>query len=210
MTTMEGQGPVINRRTQIVLVALVLSMTLVSLLLLLLEPRPAAPHGGVSMLLTRTDTPEQENLFPADANQTWSAIVICDSGALEGSGLSLNRAHEKAGIGALAYHFVLGNGTRSRDGQIDVGIRWRRQLGGALARSADEAWLDEQAIGLCLIGDFNQQAPSDMQVRRLVWLVRELQDRYHISRHDIYFRFGAGTEEDSVLFPYTHVVEQLK
>ena len=35
----------------------------------------------------------------------------------------------------LAYHFVIGNGTSTGNGQIEVGDRWRRQINGGHVHS---------------------------------------------------------------------------
>ena len=51
------------------------------------------------------------------------------------------------GILQVFYHFVIGNGTDSQDGEIEVGWRWRRQI--EVERSGD--------IQICLVGDFNRQ-----------------------------------------------------
>ena len=71
----------------------------------------------------------------------------------------------------LAYHFVIGNGTDSGDGQIEVGNRWRRQLqGGHLASET----LNEISIGICLVGDFSRSRLGPRQTAALIELVQFL------------------------------------
>jgi hypothetical protein len=53
----------------------------------------------------------------------------------------------------LAYHFVIGNGTSSGNGEIEVGNRWRRQINGGHVHSD---YLNNISLGICLVGDFNR------------------------------------------------------
>lgn len=71
----------------------------------------------------------------------------------------------------MAYHFVIGNGTDSGDGQIEVGRRWLRQLqGGHLASET----LNEISIGICLVGDFSRNRLGPRQTASLIELVQYL------------------------------------
>jgi N-acetyl-anhydromuramyl-L-alanine amidase AmpD len=82
----------------------------------------------------------------------------------------------------LGYHFVIGNGTLSGDGEIEVGYRWKSQIHGAHARAKpgdDNRW-NELGIGICLIGDFRYVEPSEQQLDTLVRLVRSLRVAYAI------------------------------
>jgi len=74
----------------------------------------------------------------------------------------------------LAYHFVIGNGVKTTDGKIYVGDRWKRQIrGGHLASTA----LNEVAIGICLIGNFEKTLPTAKQRTSLKTLVSHLRKR---------------------------------
>jgi len=71
----------------------------------------------------------------------------------------------------MAYHFVIGNGSDSGDGQIEVGSRWLQQKqGGHLASEA----LNEIAIGICLVGDFSTHRLGPRQTASLIELVQYL------------------------------------
>lgn len=72
----------------------------------------------------------------------------------------------------LAYHFVIGNGTYSAEGEIEVGHRWSQQLDGGHLQSAAQ---DEEAIGICLVGDFDKNPVSKAQLEALDELVDYLQ-----------------------------------
>ena len=68
----------------------------------------------------------------------------------------------------LAYHFIIGNGSDSRDGEIEVGGRWTRQLNGGHVHSFA---LNENSIGICLVGNFEKTRPTKKQIAAALELV---------------------------------------
>ena len=74
----------------------------------------------------------------------------------------------------LAYHFVIGNGTSTGNGQIEVGDRWRRQINGGHVHSD---YLNNISLGICLVGDFNRDQPTGAQLDACEELIRYLRDR---------------------------------
>src|SRR4051812_3753672 len=62
----------------------------------------------------------QDWLIHVPANQ-WQYIVIHHSATPSGSAAAFDRMHRAKGWDELGYHFVIGNGTMSGDGQIEVG-----------------------------------------------------------------------------------------
>jgi LysM repeat protein len=110
---------------------------------------------------------------PKNRLRDWEYIVIHHSGTSGGSAQVFDSYHrEERGMeNGMAYHFVIGNGTDSGDGQIEVGNRWRQQLqGGHLASEA----LNEIAIGICLVGDFSRSRLGPRQTAALIELVQYL------------------------------------
>ena len=83
----------------------------------------------------------------------------------------------------IGYHFVVGNGQSMADGEVRSTFRWKQQLAGAHAGKREH---NEQGIGVCLIGDFDQAAPTTRQVASLTALVKTLAARYSIPRERIY------------------------
>lgn len=99
----------------------------------------------------------------------WTHIVIHHSGIEAGNAKSYDAGHRRRGMeNGLAYHFVIGNGRDSGDGQIEVGSRWTRQIFGGHVRS--EA-MNEHGIGVCLVGNFERRVPGDKQLASLFALV---------------------------------------
>ena len=78
------------------------------------------------------------------------------------------------------YHFVIGNGTGSRDGAIEVTRRWSEQRPGAHCRDAAHPAVNEYGIGICLVGDLDAGPPTPKQVESARALVAYLQQRYAI------------------------------
>lgn len=110
----------------------------------------------------------------------WKYIVIHHSATARGSAQGMNHYHryKRHMENGLAYHFVIGNGRGMPDGQIAVGQRWRSQLnGGHLKSEAQNA----VAIGICLVGNFNDSAPTPAQMRSLSALTTYLMQRTRIN-----------------------------
>ena len=125
-------------------------------------------------------------LPPSRLEKKWKAIVIHHSDTANGNATIFDKYHKEIkyweGVG---YDFVIGNGTNSSDGQVEVTFRWREQKTGAHCKTPDN-WANENAVGICLVGNFNQTVPTARQIRSLVKLVRFLQHRYEIPKSRIY------------------------
>jgi N-acetyl-anhydromuramyl-L-alanine amidase AmpD len=74
----------------------------------------------------------------------------------------------------LAYHFVIGNGASSGNGQIEIGSRWTRQINGGHVASN---YLNDISIGICLVGDLNRDLPTKAQLEALDELCSYLRGR---------------------------------
>ena len=110
---------------------------------------------------------------PKEHLREWEYIVVHHSGTSGGNAKIFDYYHsEERGMeNGMAYHFVIGNGTDSGDGQIEVGRRWLKQIqGGHLASEM----LNEISIGICLVGDFNRTRVGPRQTAALIELVQYL------------------------------------
>jgi N-acetyl-anhydromuramyl-L-alanine amidase AmpD len=94
----------------------------------------------------------------------WHYIVIHHSATDTGSAAMFDAWHRKKGWDGLAYDFVIGNGTGSADGAVEVGYRWREQKRGA---HAGNDLMNIEGIGICLVGDFTKTRPSAAQMHSL-------------------------------------------
>ena len=132
----------------------------------------------------------------------WRYITLHHSATLEGNAEAFDRNHRRRGMGGLFYHFVIGNGTGSQDGEVEVGWRWRRQVG--VERRSD--------IQICLVGNFNVEEVSPAQFNSLVKLLKVLTQQYsiplyHIRKHkDIE---GRISDCPGSKFPFYKILSEL-
>ncbi|HEU0275281.1 MAG TPA: N-acetylmuramoyl-L-alanine amidase [Candidatus Udaeobacter sp.] len=106
----------------------------------------------------------------------WQFIVVHNSGTRQGNARVFDyyHRHVRRMQNGLAYHFVIGNGTSTGNGQIEVGDRWRRQINGGHVHSD---YLNNISLGICLVGDFNRDQPTRAQLDACDELIRYLRQR---------------------------------
>lgn len=110
---------------------------------------------------------------PPVQSRPWQCIVIHHSATDFGGARRFDKGHKEKGWDDLGYHFVIGNGSDTRDGAVEVGPRWRQQRQGAHCRSPED-YYNERGIGVCLVGNFDDGPPSAAQRQSLEKLVRYL------------------------------------
>jgi N-acetylmuramoyl-L-alanine amidase len=106
----------------------------------------------------------------------WQYIIVHNSGTRQGNAAAFDyyHRHVRRMQNGLAYHFVIGNGTSTRNGQVEIGDRWRRQINGGHVHSD---YLNNIALGICLVGDFNRDQPTRAQLDCCEELIRYLRQR---------------------------------
>ena len=122
-------------------------------------------------------------LEPVVESRDWKYIVLHHSATAWGSIESIDAAHRqrkdasgKPWLG-IGYHFVIGNGQGMADGLVEPTFRWHEQLQGAHAGSR---LYNEEGIGICVIGDFSESAPTPRQIAAARQLISQLCRRYQI------------------------------
>ena len=131
-------------------------------------------------LLSLLCSPGWVESSPAKKRSTWRYIVIHHSATRKGNANIMDRYHRnrRRMSNGLAYHFVIDNGqSGTRDGEVEEGKRWSRQIAGGHSR---QGWLNNSGIGICLVGNFNRQHPSRKQMESLVKLVDRLRKAHGI------------------------------
>ncbi|MEZ6187432.1 MAG: peptidoglycan recognition family protein [Planctomycetota bacterium] len=116
----------------------------------------------------------------------WRYIVIHHSATDAGGAKAFHREHAKKWQNGLGYHFVVGNGTHTQAGQIEVGTRWIRQGQGIDGAHAGNKLYNRFGIGICLVGEFNHDNPSPQQLDALRSLCRVLMKRYGITKDRVF------------------------
>jgi len=118
----------------------------------------------------------------------WQFIVVHNSGTRQGNAAVFDyyHRHVRRMRNGLAYHFVIGNGTSTGNGQIEVGDRWHRQINGGHVHSD---YLNNISLGICLVGDFNRDQPTRAQLESCEELIGYLRQRCgKTAGHDIVVR----------------------
>ena len=106
----------------------------------------------------------------------WKYIIVHNSGTRQGNARIFDTYHRRVRRmqNGLAYHFVIGNGRSSGNGEIEIGPRWTRQLNGGHVASD---YLNNIALGICLVGDLNRDLPTKAQLEALDELITYLRGR---------------------------------
>jgi len=141
----------------------------------------------------------------------WRYIVVHHSATSGGGAASIGRYHTRErGWDSLGYHFVIGNGTQTGDGEIEAGPRWTAQQTGSHAGVLE---YNKWGIGVCLVGHFSERDPTELQMRSLRALARRLMDRYAIPPQNVLGHRecpGAATECPGDRFPIAKLRESLR
>ncbi len=206
-----------DKRTLVVWASLVAAMTVVSGVLLLFQPNPLPPTTSMALTALDTSTQGLDQIFktnPRIQKERWRAIVIHHSGTSSGNAESLAKYHDKLGYDGLGYHFVIGNGNGTGDGDLQVGYRWMRQIDGRhVVGTRHDEWYNSKAVGICLIGDGDKSKPTQQQIKQLTRLVTALQQKLGIESNSVVLRNAIGitgrTTSPGALFPATAFRSQL-
>ena len=125
---------------------------------------------------------------PSVASRQWTYIVLHHSATDRGDVAMIDAEHRGRtdsqgnpwlGIG---YHFVIGNGRGMPDGHIEPTFRWLEQMHCAHAGSRPH---NDLGIGICLIGNFDEESPTPLQMAAVRRLVHDLSDRYSIATENV-------------------------
>ena len=145
-------------------------------------PLPVLPDHDTAWLVQKAERP-------------WRYIVVHHSATPRGSAASFDRWHRNHnGWDELGYHFVIGNGTLTPDGCIEVGSRWPKQKHGAHCKVGDDETYNDWGIGICLVGNFERDRPTEAQMGALARLVDYLRVKYTIPDRCI---IGHGDVDDT-------------
>ncbi len=148
----------------------------------------AAPKAPAPVVLSPVRSPSPRptsggdpSWIPSIAERSWKYVVIHHSDDSSGSCAKYDSVHRGQGWeNGCGYHFVIGNGTQTGDGEVEIGPRWARQIQGAHAKTADNRY-NEMGVGIVLVGDFEHGGkPTARQLESLVRLTRWIMARYGI------------------------------
>ena len=164
---------------------LVLSVTAGAIILRLLQPTPLMNVTAFSLAAAFNPIQQVfETRVPVDGSR-WQYIEIYQSGRARGNARSLAEFGRQKGLGGLAYHFVITNGSGGPDGRIQVSQQWTEQKEARVGGMSGEGTCESSIIKICLIGDFGKGPPGGVQLSQLAALLRSLQQRCGISLRNI-------------------------
>ncbi|QYY36219.1 N-acetylmuramoyl-L-alanine amidase [Ruficoccus sp. ZRK36] len=163
--------------------------------------------AGQSLIIPGTG-PQTDALAPVIAatqrlsvdRSRWQYIVAHHSAIEQGNAEIYGSTHTRRGMeNGLAYHFVIGNGIDSGDGEIEIGPRWYKQLRGGHVRSTH---VNDVGIGICMVGNFENHPPTDRQHASFVQLVDYLSK--HCVAPDYTFTVHKWVDRNHTLCPGKH------
>jgi len=117
----------------------------------------------------------------------WKYIVVHHSAGKYGNIDFLQKVHRERTndpIYAIAYHFIIGNGNGLADGEIDSDIRRKYHLWGSHI-SVKNLDRNVRGLGICLIGNFEDDSVTDKQYKSLVALTSQLMNEYSIPPENV-------------------------
>lgn len=176
------------------------------------EPPAPKPIAMTMPMPMTTIKPSQKSYTKLDPHilkqlnryhtKSWKYVVVHHSASNSGNATEFDKFHReiRGWKNGLGYHFVIGNGKGSGNGEIEIGNRWKNQLHGAHAGVKE---YNNYGIGICLVGNFNKSVPTAKQMTSLSALVDYLTKRCHIPPENILMhRHCKSTECPGIHFPY--------
>jgi N-acetyl-anhydromuramyl-L-alanine amidase AmpD len=149
--------------------------------------------------------------WPVEAEyRKWRFLVLHHTATEAGSVESIHAEHlqrrdsEGNPWKGIGYHFLIGNGHGMKDGEIAATFRWRDQEAGAHAGTKIH---NESGIGICLVGDFENNPPTEKQQAAVRRLVTKLRSQFGIAGdHVIPHGRIKATACPGKLFEFEHLV----
>lgn len=142
-----------------------------------IEPAPKLQFGGFFKRYRYLTPAIRKAIDQAKVQRgRWKYIVVHNSGTRQGNARIFDVYHRRVRKmpNGLAYHFVIGNGNSSGNGEVEIGDRWTRQINGGHVASD---YLNNIALGICLVGDLNRDKPTPQQLDALDELITYLRAR---------------------------------
>ena len=156
-----------SRRNFLVIAGLLSSLTLTSILLLVLAPTPLLPEPRSLLVLESNSTLDEifDTRTPIQGGR-WQSIFIHHSKT------------RRADSATAGDHFLITGPADSSSSEIRIDPRWNNQQPAATELRAN-------CITICIVGDFDQSAPSAAQIRLVQQLVQTLQRRLRIPARNV-------------------------
>ncbi len=121
--------------------------------------------GSLSIPVVEPLTGQVQEILRQGGSGRWECIVIHHSATSAGSARLFDLHHRHAGgFRSMGPHFVVADGTdNTLDGEIETGFRRERQWDGAHTQGS----MNYVGIGICIVGNFENSAPTTNQMKSL-------------------------------------------
>jgi len=130
------------------------------------------PEIGYGLFVLPREIPEKEETQVNNPEY----IIIHHSATREGNAEAFRNHHKNVnGWRDIGYHYIIGNGSQSGDGQVEKG---RAENESGAHCNVDR--MNYRSIGICLVGNFQEQRPTAAQMESLRRLCRDIMGRYKI------------------------------
>ncbi len=141
----------------------------------------------------------------------WRYIIVHHSATERGNARIFGQGHRRRGFKyGLGYHFVISNGTSGkRDGQVEIGPRWRKQIIGAHCSARRMNYV---SVGVCVVGNLDDQYLTSAQFESLVRVVQQLRRKFNIPVANVrgHNEMDRGTKCPGKHFPWKKFRKELK
>lgn len=121
-------------------------------------------------------------------SQRWHYIIVHHSGGTYGNLAFLQKVHRERQprdpIDAMPYHYVIGNGSGMRLGEVAQDWRTDMHIWGTHVSTGNRD-RNFRGLGICLIGNFDQHPVPEPQYRALRNLIITLMQQYGIRIENI-------------------------
>jgi hypothetical protein len=178
-----------NRRRVVVLLSLVAVLTMTSLLLRWMARSPMQPDAA-DTLFAYSPSDSIDSIFRMQAAVQpgrWQYIYLHHSKTAGGNALAMGSGPE-----GVCDHFIIGNGEGLIDGELQISQLWNHQQ--SAPSPSGNLRVQPNCIAICLVGDFDRNPPTPMQLGRLGQLVQALQGRCRIPANRIeWLNDGSGS-----------------
>lgn len=122
-----------------------------------------------------------------------NTIIIHHSASPDVSAKKIKEWHLDRGWKDIGYHFVI-----RKNGNIELGRPWNKQ--GAHAKDRNE-----NSLGICVTGNFEENYPKKEQILSLVNLVNGLKNKFNIDNIERHHGECPGKN-----FPWKYFINNLK
>ena len=137
---------------------------------------------------TDNDTDTSRDTLDIAEYTKWKYIVIHHTGTNSDSMTSMSNDLASRGEESIPqYHFVIGNGSETPKGGLEVSSRWYSQIPGS---HLNDKVYDPISIGICIVGDYNQRDPDAKMLESLARVCATLVLRYRIDLNHLTTRYG--------------------